>query len=70
MTFERREPVDRRSGSDRRQQEQGPPSTFERRRAVEARQPELTELHLTEDELKALGFAPVKPMKITAKPNN
>ena len=38
-----------------------PPTNFERRRNVEARQPELTELHLSEDELKALGFAPGKP---------
>lgn len=70
MKFERREPVERRSGRDRRRDEQGPPSTFERRRAVEARQPELTELHLTEDELKALGFAPVKPLNPPAKPNS
>lgn len=68
MTFERREPVDRRTGSDRRQDELGPPSKFERRRTVEARQPELTELHLTDDELKALGFAAAKPPEASAKP--
>ena len=50
--------MDRRSGKDRRQEEKGPPTNFERRRAIEARQPELTELHMSEDELKALGFAP------------
>lgn len=67
MSTERREPTDRRSGKDRRQTEAGPPTSFERRRTVEARQPELTELHLSEDELKALGFGethkpePTKP---------
>ncbi|MBV7541910.1 hypothetical protein [Acidovorax sp. sic0104] len=54
---ERRTTTDRRSGKDRRQEEKGPPTNYERRRTVEARQPELTELHLSEDELRALGFA-------------
>ena len=58
MSVERRGSMDRRSGKDRRQEEKGPPTNFERRRAIEARQPELTELHMSEDELKALGFAP------------
>lgn len=56
MSTERRLPTDRRTGKDRRQTEAGPPTSFERRRTVEARQPELTELHLSEEELKALGF--------------
>lgn len=56
MSTERRTPTDRRSGKDRRHEENGPPTSFERRRTIEARQPELTELHLSEDELKALGF--------------
>lgn len=60
MSVERRVATDRRTGKDRRQTEAGPPTNFERRRNVEARQPELTELHLSEDELKALGFAPEK----------
>lgn len=58
---ERRSTSDRRSGADRRQEEQGPPSNYERRRTVEARQPELTELHLSEEELHALGFTPDAP---------
>jgi len=58
MSVERRGSMDRRTGKDRRQEEKGPPTNFERRRAIEARQPELTELHMSEDELKALGFAP------------
>ena len=58
MSVQRRGSMDRRSGKDRRQEEKGPPTNFERRRAIEARQPELTELHMSEDELKALGFAP------------
>ena len=58
MSVQRKGSMDRRSGKDRRQEEKGPPTNFERRRAIEARQPELTELHMSEDELKALGFAP------------
>ena len=58
MSVQRRGSMDRRSGKDRRQEEKGPPTNFERRRAIEARQPELTELHMSEDEPKALGFAP------------
>lgn len=58
MSTDRRAPADRRSGRDRRQDEKGPPTSFERRRTVEARQPELTELEVSEDELKALGFGP------------
>ncbi|KQO24169.1 hypothetical protein ASF11_21520 [Acidovorax sp. Leaf76] len=53
---ERRSTSDRRSGTDRRQEEQGPPTHYERRRTIEARQPELTELHLSDEELRALGF--------------
>ena len=56
MSTDRRVPTDRRSGRDRRQDEKGPPTNFERRRSVEARQPELTELNLSDEELKALGF--------------
>ena len=62
---ERRATTDRRSGKDRRQDEQGPPTGYERRRTVESRQPELTELHLSEEELRALGFTqdPPEPQK-------
>ena len=56
MATDRRAPVDRRAGRDRRQDEKGPPTNFERRRTVEARQPELTELDVSDEELKALGF--------------
>jgi hypothetical protein len=56
MSTDRRVPTDRRSGRDRREDEKGPPTNFERRRTVEARQPELTELNLSDEELKALGF--------------
>jgi hypothetical protein len=54
--MERRQHHERRSGQDRRQEEQGPPTPYERRRSVEPRQPEMTELLLSEEELKALGF--------------
>jgi hypothetical protein len=56
--MERRHETYRRSGQDRRQQEQGPPASFEQHRTIEARQPELTELELSDEELKALGFTP------------
>lgn len=58
---ERRSTIDRRSGKDRRQEEKGPPTNYERRRTVEARQPELTELDLSEEELRALGFTQDEP---------
>lgn len=58
---ERRATTDRRSGQDRRQDEQGPPTNYERRRTVEARQPELTELHLSDEELQAMGFTQDQP---------
>jgi len=69
MTFERKEPVDRRAGSDRRQDELGPPSNFERWRTMKARQPKLTQLHLTDDALKTLGFAVAKPPDAPTKPH-
>lgn len=58
---ERRSTIDRRSGKDRRQEEKGPPTNYERRRTVEARQPELTELDLSEEELRAPGFTQDEP---------
>ena len=48
--------AERRSGKDRRQIDNGPPTNYERRRAIEARQPELIEVHMSEDEIRALGF--------------
>ena len=56
MTVEHRRSAERRSGKDRRQIDNGPPTNFERRRAVEARQPEVLEVHMSEDEIRALGF--------------
>jgi len=68
MTERRVTTTDRRSGQDRRQTEQGSPTGYERRRAVEARQPELTELHLSEEELEALGFQQAKKPAQPKKP--
>ena len=56
MTVEHRRSAERRSGKDRRQIDNGPPTNYERRRAIEARQPELIEVHMSEDEIRALGF--------------
>lgn len=47
---------DRRTGKDRRQEELGPPSGYERRRSVEPRLPEVTELEVTEDQFREFGF--------------
>jgi hypothetical protein len=59
--MDRRQTHDRRGGQDRRQGEQGPPTSYERRRSVEPRQPEVTELELGDEELKDLGFFPDQP---------
>lgn len=53
-------PCDRRSGKDRRQTEAGPPDKHERRRSIEPRQPEVRELHLSPEELVAMGFGTVQ----------
>lgn len=50
--------VNKRSGQDRREVETGPPTSYERRRTIEQRQPEVVELELSEEALKALGFTP------------
>lgn len=54
--MDKQAPDDRRSGKDRRQREDGPPDKHERRRAVEPRQPEVRELHLSPEEWVAMGF--------------
>ncbi|MFZ5487743.1 MAG: hypothetical protein ACOY5G_12235 [Pseudomonadota bacterium] len=55
-----REAGEKRTSPDRRQVEQGPPTRFERRRSIERRQPEVEELHLSAEDLEALGFTPPK----------
>lgn len=57
--MDKKTPYERRSGQDRRQKEDGPPDKHERRRAIEPRQPEVSELHLSLEELEALGFIQV-----------
>lgn len=47
--------IDRRSGTDRRKVDVGPPAgTRERRRGIEPRQPEVQELQLTDSQWGAL----------------
>jgi len=46
--------ADRRSGLDRRQRDSGPPDGWERRRSVEPRKPEVTELEFTPSQWGAL----------------
>lgn len=55
--MEKTVPIERRSGMDRRQREDGPPDKHERRRSIEHRQPEVCELHPSPEELEAMGFA-------------
>lgn len=56
--------TDRRSGTGRRHEETGPPSSFERRRSIESRKPDVTELELSPEELDAFDFSPA-PKKTT-----
>lgn len=61
--MDKKTPDERRSGQDRRQKEDGPPDKHERRRAIEPRQPDVSELHLSPEEFEAMGFtqAPAAP---------
>jgi len=52
-----KQPMDRRSGRDRRQTVGQPPQNHERRVTVEPRQPEVIEIEVTPEELDAMGFA-------------
>ena len=61
-------PCDRRSGKDRRQTEAGPPDKHERRRSIEPRQPEVRELHLSPEELVAMGFGAAHTEPAQPKP--
>lgn len=51
-----KQPMDRRSGRDRRQTVGQPPQNHERRVTVEPRQPEVIEIEVTPEELDAMGF--------------
>lgn len=62
----KRKPVaDRRSGADRRHVEGSPPGKHERRRRTEARQPDVTEIEMTEAEWIKLSqeLTPPPPAK-------
>ena len=52
-----KQPMDRRSGRDRRQTVGQSPLNHERRVTVEPRQPEVIEIEVTPEELDAMGFA-------------
>lgn len=59
---------DRRSGTDRRQREDGPPGKHERRRSIEHRQPEVRELYLSHEEMLALGFGRAPAPAVQQRP--
>jgi hypothetical protein len=46
--------TERRSGNDRRRRESTPPASWERRRAIEPRKPEVAELEMTTSQWDAL----------------
>ncbi len=54
-------PTERRAGPDRRTVEGSPPSRRERRRGVEARKPEVSELEMSSAEWAALTAAVTLP---------
>jgi hypothetical protein len=49
--------TNRRSGKDRRQVDEGPPTRVERRKTPEPRQPDVAEIELTESQWGALQGA-------------
>jgi hypothetical protein len=46
--------IERRTGNDRRRRETSPPASWERRRAIEPRKPEVAELEMTPSQWDAL----------------
>lgn len=58
--------IDRRSGRDRRQEEQGPPGV-ERRRRIEPRKPEVSEVTITDSEWGRLENAVPAPAPKTTR---
>ena len=59
--------ADRRSGKDRRQRDDAPPSGRERRRGIEPRRPEVAEVEITPSQWDALQDAAF-PMPAPAAP--
>lgn len=54
-------PQERRSGSDRRRSDAGPPAGRERRVGMEPRKPDVREIEMTPSEWAALTHAPAMP---------
>jgi hypothetical protein len=54
---------DRRRGKDRRKEDLGPPGKRERRRNLESRQPDVSEIEMSASDWGALGQLPVPPRK-------
>jgi hypothetical protein len=54
---------DRRSGKDRRTKDLGPPGKTERRRSLESRKPDVTEIEMSATDWSALEQLPVPPRK-------
>lgn len=56
-------PADRRMGKDRRKQDLGPPGRLERRRSVESRQPDVSEIEMSASDWGALEQVPAPAKK-------
>lgn len=68
MNRRRAPPQERRSGTDRRQADKGPPSTRERRVGVEPRKPDVREIEMTPSEWAALSGGQPVPEPAAAEP--
>ena len=55
--------IERRSGGDRRKVDLPPPGKIDRRRSVDSRKPEVTELDMTTSEWSTLSQLPEPPAK-------
>ena len=61
--------VERRRGIDRREVDKGPPGKHERRRGVESRKPEVTELEMSDSEWTRLSQDTLPPDQDTLPPD-
>ena len=62
--------TDRRTGRDRRQKDAEPPKGIERRRGIEPRKPEVSELQISESDWGRLEAAVTLPVKTPALPDS
>ncbi len=56
-------PIERRRGADRRVVDKGPPGRVDRRRGLEARKPEVSEIEMSNTDWVELTQQPIVPKK-------